>query len=364
MTEDRSLVPTRDWENVSPAEVMESVAIEGDLSRLSPAQRVAYYAKVCESMGLNPFTRPFDYLRLNGKLVLYAKRDATDQIRRNLRISVSGVEPAPAIEGLFGLIAHVRSTDGRTDTGTAYVSVAGLRGEAMANAIMKCETKAKRRATLSLAGLGLLDESEIGSIPDAETVDVGDDGVVVSPPAPTVSDTIAARVAAIQQQSAPGPVGETVSEQATAGEELTKSDDATDADYRDDAETEQETLVASVEAAPRAIPVTFEAFVTESVRFNRDELRAVAHSMFPDLTGFRQLTDQQRGDLLATLDEMHPRTVQEDPTDDDLLSEVMTVAASESRPAICGDVSPLSDNECDREPNHDGLHRHGPAESW
>ena len=36
---------------------------------------------------------------------------------------------------------------------------------ALANAIMKTETKAKRRATLSICGLGFLDESEIETIP-------------------------------------------------------------------------------------------------------------------------------------------------------------------------------------------------------
>jgi hypothetical protein len=39
-----------------------------------------------------------------------------------------------------------------------------------ANAIMKAETKAKRRATLDLLGLGVLDESETESIPNATTV--------------------------------------------------------------------------------------------------------------------------------------------------------------------------------------------------
>ena len=50
------------------------------------------------------------------------------------------------------------------------VNIAGLKGEAYANAIMKAETKAKRRATLDLLGLGVLDESEADSIPNATTV--------------------------------------------------------------------------------------------------------------------------------------------------------------------------------------------------
>jgi hypothetical protein len=45
------------------------------------------------------------------------------------------------------------------------VNINGLRGEALANALMKAETKAKRRATLSLCGLGMLDETEVSDIP-------------------------------------------------------------------------------------------------------------------------------------------------------------------------------------------------------
>ena len=37
---------------------------------------------------------------------------------------------------------------------------------------MKAETKAKRRATLDLLGLGMLDETETDSIPNAQTLEV------------------------------------------------------------------------------------------------------------------------------------------------------------------------------------------------
>lgn len=42
---------------------------------------------------------------------------------------------------------------------------ATLKGEARANAELKCITKAKRRATLSICGLGWLDETEVEDIP-------------------------------------------------------------------------------------------------------------------------------------------------------------------------------------------------------
>src|SRR5690606_13039724 len=65
-----------------------------------------------------------------------------------------------------------RDKTGREDVATGAVSIAGLKGDALANAVMKAETKAKRRLTLSLAGLGWLDESEVDSIPDARHVRV------------------------------------------------------------------------------------------------------------------------------------------------------------------------------------------------
>ena len=45
-----------------------------------------------------------------------------------------------------------------------------MNGEALANAYMKAETKAKRRVTLSICGLGMLDETEVETIPDAKQV--------------------------------------------------------------------------------------------------------------------------------------------------------------------------------------------------
>jgi hypothetical protein len=61
---------------------------------------------------------------------------------------------------------------GREDISTGSVSLAGLKGENLSNAHMKAETKAKRRATLSICGLAVLDESEVDSIAGAQAVPV------------------------------------------------------------------------------------------------------------------------------------------------------------------------------------------------
>ena len=148
------------------AQVLESVIIQGDLSKLTAAQRVEYYGKVCESLQLNPFTSPFEYIVLNGRLRLYAKKDATDQLRKIHGVSITGLDRS-AVGDLYVVVAHARDAHGREDSDVGAVSIAGLKGEALANAMLKAVTKAKRRVTLSLCGLGMTDESEVDSIPGA-----------------------------------------------------------------------------------------------------------------------------------------------------------------------------------------------------
>lgn len=165
--------------------VLEKVVVEGDLSRLSPAERVIYYRNVCESLGLNPLTRPFDYIVLNGRLTLYARKDATDQLRRIHGVSVRIVS-REFVEnlGLYVVVARATTADGREDEAIGAVNVRGLSGDALANAIMKAETKAKRRVTLSIVGLGWTDESEVDTIPGAQTVRVDPEtGEILDAPA-------------------------------------------------------------------------------------------------------------------------------------------------------------------------------------
>lgn len=151
--------------------VVEQVVLQGDLGKLTPEQRVIYYNKVCESAGLNPFTRPFEYISLNGKLTLYAKKDATEQLRKLNGISIEKLE-RELVDDLYVVTARARTRDGRTDESTGAVVIGHLKGDAKANAIMKAETKAKRRVTLSISGMGWCDESEVETIPNAKHVDI------------------------------------------------------------------------------------------------------------------------------------------------------------------------------------------------
>ncbi len=144
---------------------IEQVLINGNLTQLNVNQRVSYYNHLCESLGLNPLTKPFEYLTLNGKLVLYARKDCTEQLRKLHGVSITQVR-TERFEDVFVVTATGQDKTGRTDSSTGAVTVGNLKGDALANAIMKAETKAKRRLTLSICGLGFLDETEIETIPD------------------------------------------------------------------------------------------------------------------------------------------------------------------------------------------------------
>ncbi len=147
----------------SQAEVLQNIIIHGDLSRLTPAQEVEYIKRLCEAIGISYLTRPFAFLNLNGKRVCYALRDCTDQLRLKHKISV--VESSQEeLGGVYIVVVKLQNAEGRTDIARGAIHIAGLKGLDLANAIMKAETKAKRRGTLSISGLGLLDETEVEGI--------------------------------------------------------------------------------------------------------------------------------------------------------------------------------------------------------
>lgn len=163
-------------ERAPDATAIEQALVGGDLSRLTPTQRVSYYNRVCESLGLNPLTKPFAYLTLNGKLILYALKDCTEQLRKLHGVSIVDVT-ATRLDDVYVVTAKALDKSGRTDASTGAVPIGNAKGEALANILMKAETKAKRRVTLSICGLGMLDETEIDSIDSAKPA------YVVEPPA-------------------------------------------------------------------------------------------------------------------------------------------------------------------------------------
>ncbi len=156
-----------DTTNKNRAVTLEQVLIHGDLKALTPEQRVNYLHSLCESTGLNPLTKPFEFINLGGKLVVYAKKDATDQLRAIHNVSIK-ITCREKVDDVFTVTAQATTPQGRCDESIGAVTVGNAKGDTLANLLMKAETKAKRRVTLSICGLGILDESEMETIPEVK----------------------------------------------------------------------------------------------------------------------------------------------------------------------------------------------------
>jgi len=72
-------------------------------------------------------------------------------------------------------------------------------GGKVGNALMKAVTKAKRRVTLSICGLGILDETEVESIPNAVPLDAEP---VTDEPQPTKAQLMDKATAHLAEQRA------------------------------------------------------------------------------------------------------------------------------------------------------------------
>lgn len=175
------------------AQTAVQVLARGDLVKMNDEQRLQYYNAVCQSLDLNPLTRPFEFLVLDKKLVLYARKDCTEQLRAKRDITLTIIKREERGE-LYFVTAKATLPNGRSDEAEGVVSLCKedgewvpkdngdgnyfrkngkmipLTGDALANAYMKAETKAKRRVTLSICGLGWLDETEVETIPNAAPV--------------------------------------------------------------------------------------------------------------------------------------------------------------------------------------------------
>lgn len=167
------------------AATMEVVIASGDLARLSPQQRLAYYYARCEAAGLDPRTQPFSYIvDKKGKMTLYALKGATEQLSAKYGIHLEVVDQRTE-EQVRIITVRGRTADGRQTDEIGAVSIKGAEGEELANAMMRAITKAKRRCILSLCGLGMNDETEVGSIPGARTITVNAaTGEIIEPGAP------------------------------------------------------------------------------------------------------------------------------------------------------------------------------------
>ena len=178
---------------IDPA-VLNRALMGGDLAQLAPEEKQTYYLALCYTCGLNPLTRPFGVIKNEaGEQVWYATKECAEQLRKLHRVSVRVLDRETLEGDLYCVTVRAWMPSGRLEeaqgivplskasgqwrknekTGKSYFeetrSSAGeplmvqLRGKERADAMHRAETKAKRRATLALCGLGL-PEAEAGEV--------------------------------------------------------------------------------------------------------------------------------------------------------------------------------------------------------
>jgi hypothetical protein len=145
-------------------EVLDKVIeLNGDLTNLNDRERKIYYYYMCDKIGLDPETRPFGYFNLDGKVILYATKACSDQLRFKHGISTKNLE-VYFHNNIVYCKATIVDKEGREETAIGAEILENDGKLNIADKIMKAETKAKRRATLSMFAIGMLDETEIYSI--------------------------------------------------------------------------------------------------------------------------------------------------------------------------------------------------------
>lgn len=140
----------------------------GDLSVLPDVEKDKVLLKMCEHYQLDAVMRPFILIKLNGKEVWYPTKSATDMVAAKFNLTREVLEIKENVErGILECRVKVtQEGSSRTETCISAVSIVEfgrdetgkivgkiMKGEAYANALMKVDTKAKRRATLGWLGI-------------------------------------------------------------------------------------------------------------------------------------------------------------------------------------------------------------------
>lgn len=146
---------------------IERLLTTGDVAHLDTDERVDFINRLCKLIGVSPLLQPFDFIKAQGKTVPYANKNLAAWLRHTHKISIK-ITSRERVDGLYVITAQAKTAAGKEDESIGAINIKGLAGQDLANALMKAETKAKRRVTLSITGLGMLDEVEANEMAERE----------------------------------------------------------------------------------------------------------------------------------------------------------------------------------------------------
>jgi hypothetical protein len=137
-----------------------------DLESLTEPQRQEYLKAVCKHLGvpdnLNLVALTYvDDTEGPSRLVPYAKRGATENVRNALQIDVTSLTNQMVNGSIVFTATATSKIKGRQEVAAGSKFIEGLQGAVLDDAIMTASTRALRRVTLQFIGAGVLDESEV-----------------------------------------------------------------------------------------------------------------------------------------------------------------------------------------------------------
>jgi hypothetical protein len=181
--------------------ILGQLITKGNLAMLSEQNRIDYYYMMCDRYGLDPLSKPFDYITTktrDGEVIsLYPNTRAAAQMRANQGISVEISARQLIGDDVYMVTAKAIRRDGTYEECAGCVPIyKDMAPQAKANAYMKAETAARRRATIAACGMA---DSE----GDVTPADIKDGALNPSPDVleaevmEPLSKQIAAKIAAI-----------------------------------------------------------------------------------------------------------------------------------------------------------------------
>lgn len=157
----------------------------GDVINFTDVEKIQVMHMLCKRLELDPITRPLDLIKLPPtnktpeREIWYLTASGCEMIaakwKMSFKIKEKGVDRDSGIA--YFIIEGTIPETNRTDEATAYVQCLTINpkgekelffGTNMANALMKCETKARRRLIKRLTGLDYIDEDDL---PDKKELD-------------------------------------------------------------------------------------------------------------------------------------------------------------------------------------------------
>ena len=136
------------------------VVAGGNTKVLAAIEKEAFAWALCKYMGMDPVSMPVEYIEFQrGIETLYVNATGSAQLALRHQLSVDIKAHDESDRGLHIVWATATGPSGRTVQKRGIVDVTDLKGLPLANAMMKAETKAHRRAVLAWCGfIGAGDE--------------------------------------------------------------------------------------------------------------------------------------------------------------------------------------------------------------